>query len=684
MMQKINIKNRMLQFVALITVSILLTLAYLVWMTHQTYFSHDIFSKELIPNVKLLNEVRSDILTLVSQVRECIRTEDIERRNRMVVDIKLQQQSLSAKLRQFSATVAHHPERHVLALATEQQYATLNHEISDLLSHHPDALAVPDVLTQFSPVFKAGKFTVMSIDASLALHLKHTEQAFIQIERAEISNIGIYLVLTVLLLGWIYLAGHKTYQRIIRVLGSEPEEFMPVVHSLLEGKQIPLNHIHPHSLVATLTQAILWDKETGVLNKLGFLQSFPQEVSHAEVVSAVLIKLHGLEELTDFIGIPTMQALLLQLVNRLQQSLPKGHLLARVSSTSFIWVIKQEMNEHELVKHVESQLAIIQEPYKVGIRQLRLKVFAGVIKTQNQLPHYQQIISYATLAACHAETKRQPFVFFSPLLLQASLDYVETETALSHAIENQELEIYLQPQVEISTRKVCGAEALLRWKRPEKGFIPPDTFIPIAERNGQILEIGNWVLDECIRLAVDINRHADTLMPVAINLSPHQIQGAHFFESLVSKLWAQQCEPAWIKLEITESVLLGNSDEVLNTLLQIAALGIVISLDDFGTGYSSLSYLTKYPISQIKIDRSFMSDIPLQLDSTELVKAIFHLADILHFEVVAEGIESLEQLNFLKQTTCKLVQGYYFFKPMPYTTFKAHVLVNPMPEELVT
>lgn len=673
---EINIKNKILQFVLTVTASIFLTIGYLAWMSHETYFSQNIITKQLIPNVKYLNEVKSDVLALVSDVRECVRAQDLYHRDVLLSRISLKQNEILTKIKAFNHSAQGTSESDALGKNVELNYLMLKQHIAELLSQLSQFSKDndnPDLINKFSPVLIARTATIEALDDVLKFNLSQTELQFNDLEHKELSSIGLYLISIFVLITLLYFAGQRTCKGIISLLGSEPGEFIHILNCLLEGKQVAPRDADESSLISKLKESILFDKETGTLNKLGFLQNFHLHFQPEQNVVAVLIKIQGLEELADFIGPANTGTLLNQFTSRLKENVANQGLIARVTNSSFLWVKEDAGDNPAIMMEIGNLLERLQNPYKVGIRNIKLKTFAGIVSQPHDGQNFKLLIPHATIAALKAEAGLKDYMFFTPGFLQESLDYVELETALSHALENREFEVYLQPQVEISSGKISGAEALLRWKHPEKGFIPPDKFIPVAERNGQILEIGSWILNQCIAYAVEINSDAKDVIPIAINISSHQIQANQFFETLNEMLLLHRCHPTWIKLEITESVLLDKNDEVLKTLLQIASLGIIISLDDFGTGYSSLSYLTKYPISQIKIDRTFMSDIPLHLDNTELVKAIIKLAEILHFEVVAEGIESLEQLNFLKNTSCSLVQGYYFYKPMPYVNFRAHL-----------
>lgn len=683
-MQELNIKRTLLKFVFMMIISITLTVGCLIWMTHKTYFSRGVIMNTLIPNMEALNEVRTETLMLIADVRESLRTQDLYERNHVLPEILNKLHVLTNKVEQLKQLPAINSQNASLIDEIESNFHLFKDELNQLLIQQPTDKSEASVTTRFTPLFHAGKATIDSVDTALAGNLSQTWQEFKSLEYLEFTNIGIYLASMLLLLAVLYFAGKKTYAKILVVLGSEPNEFIGVINGLLEGKQTPPQQVQENSLMFQLQQSLLFDRETGVLNKLGFLHHYPQRFSADQPVVATLIRVQSLEELSEFIGPASTTELLNQFLARLQERVVSNSMIARVAYSSFLWVREECGDDKKLVTEIETLIARLQAPYSLGIRAIKIKTFAGIMKLPQDTENFKLLIPYTTLTATKAEKTLQQYLFFAPGFLQESLDYIEMEAALSHALENKEFEIYLQPQVDIRDNRIAGAEALIRWKHPLKGFIPPDKFIPVAERNGQILEIGDWILNQGIAYAVEINQNRLDMIPIAINLSSHQIQAPQFFDSLQQKLSHWQCDPAWIKLEITESVLLERSEEVLKTLLQIASLGITVSLDDFGTGYSSLSYLTKYPISQIKIDRAFMNDIPLHLDNTELVKAIVKLAEILHFEVVAEGIESLEQLNFLNTTSCKFVQGYYFYKPMPYSNFKTLVTVPSSPTESVS
>ena len=218
---------------------------------------------------------------------------------------------------------------------------------------------------------------------------------------------------------------------------------------------------------------------------------------------------------------------------------------------------------------------------------------------------------------------------------------------------------------------LVGSEALLRWNNPQRGLVPPDQFISIAEDSGLIIKIGHWVLRDACRTACDWNGPDKPLHKVAINLSARQFLSNDLVKTVRDVLQETGCQPQWIELEITESLLLDEQDHVLEMLKSISTMGITIAIDDFGTGYSSLSYLARFPINTLKIDRSFIGAITTEQFRAELVKAILSIARCLGQEVVAEGVETLEQAAFLKAHGCQTAQGYLYSKPVPKATFEA-------------
>jgi EAL domain-containing protein (putative c-di-GMP-specific phosphodiesterase class I) len=257
------------------------------------------------------------------------------------------------------------------------------------------------------------------------------------------------------------------------------------------------------------------------------------------------------------------------------------------------------------------------------------------------------------------------------------------ETGLRRAIEREEFEVYYQPKVDIYSGKICGSEALVRWHHPEIGLISPLEFIPLAEETGLILPLGEWVLSTAVAQTKKWNDDGFDLS-VAVNLSVRQLQHTGLAEIVLGIVEASQLEPRLLNLEITESSVIQNAETASASLWKLKEKGIQVSLDDFGTGYSSLSYLKKLPIDVIKIDKSFINDLPNDADDAALTIAIISLGHNLRLKVVAEGVEKEEQLQFLRRLGCDEYQGFYFSKPVAVTDFEVLTSKKPFCECLPT
>jgi EAL domain-containing protein (putative c-di-GMP-specific phosphodiesterase class I) len=276
------------------------------------------------------------------------------------------------------------------------------------------------------------------------------------------------------------------------------------------------------------------------------------------------------------------------------------------------------------------------------------------------------LVKYADSAMYLAKRSgRNNFRFYSRELTTTARERLMLESELRRAAERNELELHYQPKVLLHDGTIVGSEALLRWRHPQRGMVSPDQFIGIAEDTGMIVDIGKWVLREACRAAAEWNGEGRPLHKVAINLSARQFQSPDLVSAVAAILDETACRPEWIELEITESVLLDEDGKTLGMLSDLRSKGISIAIDDFGTGYSALNYLARFPIDTLKIDKSFIQRVATDNYRAELVKAILSIARSLKQEVVAEGVETLEQAAFLQAHGCRLVQGFLYSKPLP-------------------
>jgi EAL domain-containing protein (putative c-di-GMP-specific phosphodiesterase class I) len=280
----------------------------------------------------------------------------------------------------------------------------------------------------------------------------------------------------------------------------------------------------------------------------------------------------------------------------------------------------------------------------------------------------EDLLRNADLAMYEAKRKgKARYAAIDPSMNERAWERLETETDLRRAIEREEFTVYYQPVVDLGTGKIIEVEALARWQHPRRGLLSPADFIPLAEQTGLILPIGQWVLSEACRQARVWQDHLGSDLPliVSVNLSARQFGQARISDTIAHVLAETGLQAHSLKLEITESVALDSSDSTLGTFQELKALGLQLAIDDFGTGYSALSYLKRYPVDTLKLDRSFVNGLGRDIEDTAIVHAVIAFARALNLRVIAEGIETAEQLNYLKSLGCDWGQGYYFSPPLP-------------------
>jgi predicted signal transduction protein with EAL and GGDEF domain len=310
-------------------------------------------------------------------------------------------------------------------------------------------------------------------------------------------------------------------------------------------------------------------------------------------------------------------------------------------------------------------------PFMLEGKEVFVSTSVGIAVYPDDSEDADDLIRQADSAMYFAKRSgRNNFRFYSKDLTASAGERLTLESELRRALERNELELYYQPKIWLTDGRMVGSEALLYWNNPQRGVVSPDHFISIAEDSGMIVEIGEWVLREACRTACAWNGPGKPLHRVAINLSARQFQSGDLVKTVCDVLDETGCYPEWIELEITESLLLDEQGEVLAILEAFRTLGISIAIDDFGTGYSALSYLTRFPIATLKIDRSFISSVTTDNFRAELVKAIISIARSLDQQVVAEGVETVEQAAFLQAHGCQMSQGYLYSKPVAKAAFE--------------
>ncbi|SFV08015.1 EAL domain-containing protein [Pseudoduganella namucuonensis] len=386
----------------------------------------------------------------------------------------------------------------------------------------------------------------------------------------------------------------------------------------------------------------------------------------------MMLDLDHFKEINDTMGHGAGDELLRMVAQRLTASVRLCDTVARLGGDEFSVLLPNMRKGDDLATVGGKVLRALAEPFVVDGQELFVSCSIGIAQYPDDSTVIDALYKYADSAMYHAKQMgRNNFQFYQPEFTRRSQERLALEAALRRAQKKGELMLYYQPQIELQSGRMVSAEALLRWRRAGGEIVPPDRFIPAAEASGLIVNIGEWVLQTACEDAVRWNRERAEPVRVAVNLSTRQFVRNDLAGTVRRILDETGCNPAWLELEITESLLLEDSRDVAATLETLHGMGLSIAIDDFGTGYSALSYLNRFPVGQLKIDRSFVHDVPEQRDKCELVKAILSIAAALRLETVAEGVETAAQAEYLMAHGCRLAQGYLFGKPMPLAEFNA-------------
>ena len=382
-------------------------------------------------------------------------------------------------------------------------------------------------------------------------------------------------------------------------------------------------------------------------------------------VGVLLLDIDRFKHINDSYGHSYGDAVLREVAARLRALLRTGDTVARPGGDEFVVVLsnmRRPDNAAALALKVQNALLA---PVRVDGNELYISVSIGVSVHPGDGDDAETLLKHADVARYRAkDSGGNCFQCFTPEMGQRAMDRVNLEHALYRALDNNEFELHYQPQVSLQTGHVVGVEALIRWRHPQLGLVSPARFIEVAEEVGLIVPIGEWVLRTACQQAAEWHRRG-YWPTMSVNVSARQLQQS-MLAPLVRRVLAETgLDPSYLELELTESMLLGDADATIAVLRQLKQLGLSLALDDFGTGFSSLSYLTRFPIDVIKIDQCFVSALPDRPQAASIILAVIALAKALGQKTVAEGVETLVQLDFLDRNGCDTIQGYYFSRPLP-------------------
>ncbi|MFQ3171340.1 MAG: diguanylate cyclase (GGDEF)-like protein/PAS domain S-box-containing protein [Oleispira sp.] len=417
-----------------------------------------------------------------------------------------------------------------------------------------------------------------------------------------------------------------------------------------------------------------FDPLTGLPNRTQMYERLDKMVTSAReshtYIAVLFLDLDRFKPINDSMGHPAGDLVLKEVASRLQHCLKKQDLVSRMGGDEFTIALSNQENSdsaaNTAVKVGERILHSLQQPFFIEKKELFLTASLGIAIFPDDGNTVTELLKNSDMAMYHAKDDgRNNVQFFDEQMNKKAVELLEMENDLRYAIDRGELELYYQPQFASADCSMQGVEALLRWHHKTKGMIPPSYFIPIIEDTGLIIPIGEWVLRQACSDMAKWQKNNIGVNRIAINVSARQFKQHGFIDLVKEVIEESSIKPNQLELELTESILIDNLDHTLDILTRLRAMGVRMAIDDFGTGYSSLNYLKQFPVDTLKIDQSFIQNLPDNKDDAQITRTIISMAHNLGLGVIAEGVETKEQLEFLQQVQCEEIQGYYFSKPIP-------------------
>jgi len=417
-----------------------------------------------------------------------------------------------------------------------------------------------------------------------------------------------------------------------------------------------------------------YDQITDLPTRLLYTDRLKQAIidaaNHRRLVAVMLVDLDRFKTINDTLGHDAGDLLLRQVAQRLATTVQAGDTVGRTGGDEFTIIQRDLENVQQAADMAQKILTTLEKPFRLQGRNYYVGASIGISVFPLDDENVDSLLKNAETAMYKAKQEgRKNYQFFTADMQLTLLKQLSLENNLRHALENNEFRIEYQPKVNLRTGAIMGAEALLKWDHPQLGLVSPTQFIPLAEETGSITAVGEWVLRNACQQCKSWQHSPYHPVRVAVNLSAYQFRQQKLVDRIATILDDTGLRPQFLEIEITETVLMQSTPETLQRLRDLKSLGIHISIDDFGTGFSSLSYLKQLPIDSLKIDQSFVRDIPADSNDVAITRAIIVLAHTLQLNVIAEGVETQEQLQFLVAENCDEMQGFYFSRPIPSEKF---------------
>ena len=428
-------------------------------------------------------------------------------------------------------------------------------------------------------------------------------------------------------------------------------------------------HLAQHDFLTNLPNRVLLNDRIA--------QAITLANRHHTQFALLFLDLDNFKHINDSLGHATGDKLLQSVTQRLKDCVRESDTVSRQGGDEFVILLAENKNSNDAAVSAQKILDELKAAHHVGKHQLHISTSIGISVYPADGLDAETLLKNADTAMYFAKDKgRNNYQFFIAEMNTRAVERLIIQSNLGQAIEKQQLVLHYQPKVNIHTKEITGVEALLRWQHDEWGEVFPDIFVPVAEDSGLIIPIGRWVLRHACMQAKSWQNKGLAPITMAVNISAQEFLQKDFVESVRAALIETRLQPQFLELEITESVLMKDTEAARKTLHQLKQLGVILAVDDFGTGYSSLSYLQRLPIDVLKIDQSFVQNIESAEDDGIIVSAIISMANSLNLRVIAEGIENANQLAFLKAHHCQEGQGYFFGHPLKAEQFSAHLLNN--------
>jgi len=516
-------------------------------------------------------------------------------------------------------------------------------------------------------------------------------------ELNQIIKMGIinFIIISLLLIFFLFIAIHffilKPLSNIIRVIQNTdangiPFESIPSHGSieiftlsdtmnsminLIKSSNIALKYHHDRLLEQRneLHHQANYDSLTGLANRDLFNDRLEQAIEKSKrnstKMALLFIDLDHFKEINDSHGHKIGDEVLKVVTKRFNKTIRREDTLARLGGDEFTVIIENLHQGQDASLLADKILKVLEKPIAIGNNEFYVLSSIGISIYPDDGSSPANLLKYADAAMYKAKDEgRNNFQYYCSEMTELAFERVAMETSLRVALKNEEFLVYYQPQVDGRSNRLIGIEALVRWQHPTMGLVLPTKFIPLAESTGLIVELDRFVMKTTM---TQISKwYKDGLNPgvLAMNLSVIHLQQKDFLTMFSNLIQETECKPEWLELEVTESQIMKNPEEAIKILNEISDIGIELAVDDFGTGYSSLSYLKKLPINKLKIDRSFVKDLPDDEEDIAITKAVIALAKSLNLRTIAEGVETKEQKEFLVENSCENIQGYFYAKPM--------------------